>query len=63
MGELRSIYPSWEINMKNKRVHFDVYPFCVESYDWVLWLDIYGQNSVWKILLKTWIVGIYMLKQ
>ena len=33
MGELRSIYPSREINMKNKRVHFDVYPFCVESYD------------------------------
>lgn len=27
MGELRSIDPSREINMKNKRVHFDVYPF------------------------------------
>lgn len=27
MGELRSIYPSREINMKKKRVHFDVYPF------------------------------------
>lgn len=27
MGELRSIYPLREINMKNKRVHFDVYPF------------------------------------
>lgn len=62
MGELRSIYPSWEINMKNKRVHFDVYLFFVENYGLVLWLGIYGQNSVWKILLKTWIVGIYMLQ-
>lgn len=36
MGELRSIYPSREINMKNKRVHFDVYPFFFENYGLVL---------------------------
>ena len=30
-GELRSIYPSWKINIKNKRVHFDVYPFALRA--------------------------------
>ena len=36
MGELRSIYPSREINMKNKRVHLRCILFFFENYGLVL---------------------------
>ena len=34
----------------------------VTHYELLFDLTFYGQNSVWKILLRAWIIGMYMLQ-